>query len=344
MADRNDAYPVARSVEIAYEGTEAEHDAGLVWQDLSAQLRLAPARPERLAPDALKLGASSMIIKIMLSLVEKGWEAILELLRKRVQAPTFNVGEVTVVIVGDEGGLPRRFPLRRDTDWDELTRTIAEHVTTVTSLPLAQAIAEDLNTDMRKRRMLEAEATFADVEVCSSSVLRANAPSLGAVAYSFEQYHDYVREHAARNNGLVLKAGRDEVLMCFPTARDALSCSIGLFKGKDSFNRERNALRGEFQFRIGVNTGMALANEGLDFHSEVLEVARTLQREAAPGSVVVSESTFQQLRRPASLRRHKYIRELRAWTYLIEQPEHRQRGAGCEPRLMEKPPNHMSVD
>lgn len=109
-----------------------------------------------------------------------------------------------------------------------------------------------------------------------------------------------LREHravtdalVARHGGRLVKTTGDGVLLEFPSVVDAVDCAVAVQKvmaqRNDGIPHDR-----QMQFRIGVNLGDVLI-EGDDILGDGVNVAARLEGVAAPGSICISSSAYEQV-------------------------------------------------
>lgn len=124
--------------------------------------------------------------------------SILNLLQRRFSGQ--------IIIKLDNSDIGRRFPFSRETNWEEFLKVIEKYIDERKSKSLSELIEERIKIDEEIRNLFEKEATFLDIDVVSSKKLRESERDLIISAYSFEQYHKYVKEKVEGNKGKVLNA------------------------------------------------------------------------------------------------------------------------------------------
>jgi class 3 adenylate cyclase len=109
-------------------------------------------------------------------------------------------------------------------------------------------------------------------------------------------YHnDLIKAHVGAHRGRVVKNQGDGYLLCFPSARQALLCSIGVQRDLARLERERPDLA--VRVRIGMHTGeVLLDDEGDLFGRHVLIAARV--GSAADGGEILVSSLVRQIAEP----------------------------------------------
>jgi len=182
---------------------------------------------------------------------------------------------------------------------------------------LVESVKEIVEKTKRLKERFTKEATFLDIDVVGSTKLKQGEEDIDII-YSFNEYHRYIKEKVETFNGKVLNSVGDEVMAIFDIPEDALKAGIEIFRGRDEFNKRRNELKKDFQFRIGINTGVALVDKDKAY-SNVLDIAGHLQKEANLGEILISEKTYiaisEKDKYPLSKR---YIEEDKIWAYVYK--------------------------
>jgi adenylate cyclase len=104
----------------------------------------------------------------------------------------------------------------------------------------------------------------------------------------------------AEHRGRVVKTTGDGILIEFPSVVDAVRCAIDVQRGMV----ERNADVAEgsrIEFRVGINLGDIII-DGDDIHGDGVNIAARLEGIAEPGSIFISESSYQQVRDKLDIR------------------------------------------
>jgi adenylate cyclase len=98
----------------------------------------------------------------------------------------------------------------------------------------------------------------------------------------------------AEHRGRVVKTTGDGVLVEFPSIMDAVRCAIDVQRGMAERNvNEPGATR--IEFRVGVNVGDIII-DGNDIYGDGVNIAARLESIAQPGTICLSESSYQQVR------------------------------------------------
>lgn len=292
--------PILESLEIFYQGANAKNEAKLLHDFIFDQLHIKVNIPENIPDHIGKLGASEVIIKIILSSIVKGaWNIILDSFQKyfknRKKSPISNI---QIIIKLDPKDLGRGFPFQvENKNWEEYFYAIKKYIDVVNKKSLVEMIEERIKIDDEICKLFGTEATFLDIDVFNS-LEHKERESLIESAYSFEQYFNYVEEKVEKNGGNILGAKGDDIISWFRAPDDAIKCALDIFIDRDKFNMERSKIMNTFNFRIGINTGFALLDNknGKVFSKGILELAGYLREECVPGTFLISENTYKKLK------------------------------------------------
>ena len=98
----------------------------------------------------------------------------------------------------------------------------------------------------------------------------------------------------AAHNGRIANTAGDSFLLEFPSAVEAIRCSISVQEGMAERNRDVPAER-RIEFRIGINVGDVVA-DGEDLLGDGVNIAARLENLCEPGSVILSDDAYRQIR------------------------------------------------
>jgi adenylate cyclase len=111
-----------------------------------------------------------------------------------------------------------------------------------------------------------------------------------------------LREHrkvtdalVAKHGGRLVKTTGDGVLLEFPSVVDAVECAVAVQAVMDQRN-EGVPVDRRMLFRIGINLGDILIEEGDDIIGDGVNVAARLEGIAEPGGICISSSAYDQVR------------------------------------------------
>jgi adenylate cyclase len=127
-----------------------------------------------------------------------------------------------------------------------------------------------------------------------------------ATLHTLTMYRQIIGERVSRHDGRVVDSPGDALLAEFPSAVEAVQCSIEL---QQELGR-RNAQLAEhrrMQFRIGINLGDVIEEKGA-LYGDGVNVAARLEALAEPGSFCISGPVFDQVDGKLSIR-FKYLGE-----------------------------------
>jgi adenylate cyclase len=98
----------------------------------------------------------------------------------------------------------------------------------------------------------------------------------------------------AAHKGRIVKTTGDGILIEFPSVVQAVDCAVAIQHGMGARNRDVPAER-RIEFRIGINLGDVIADEG-DIFGDGVNIAARLESLAEPGGVLVSRNVRNQVR------------------------------------------------
>ena len=101
--------------------------------------------------------------------------------------------------------------------------------------------------------------------------------------------HDRILRDALKlHDGVEVKHQGDGLMVCFSSARKAVSCAVDMLRG---IERRNQALAGDpVRVRIGLHTGEVIAEEE-DYFGETVILASRISGQAQGGEILVSEIT-----------------------------------------------------
>jgi adenylate cyclase len=104
-------------------------------------------------------------------------------------------------------------------------------------------------------------------------------------------HRDITDRLIAQHGGRIANTAGDSILAEFPSAVDALQCSLGILERVAAVNQEIPEER-RVSFRIGLHAGEVMVRDG-DLYGDGVNVAARMQGLAQPGSVCLSEAAHQ---------------------------------------------------
>src|SRR5213082_1437497 len=99
---------------------------------------------------------------------------------------------------------------------------------------------------------------------------------------------DFIDGKIAEHQGRIVKLTGDGMLIEFPSVVNAVACAIDIQRGMRTHN-SRAAQESRIEFRIGVNLGDIIVEEG-DIFGDGVNVAARLESIAPVGGIAVSQS------------------------------------------------------
>jgi adenylate cyclase len=103
----------------------------------------------------------------------------------------------------------------------------------------------------------------------------------------------------AEHHGRIVKTTGDGALVEFASAVDAVRCAMEIQSGM----AERNTTiveDGRIEFRIGINVGDVIIDEG-DIYGDGVNIAARVEALASPGAICLSDNAYQQIKGKLSL-------------------------------------------
>ncbi len=107
-------------------------------------------------------------------------------------------------------------------------------------------------------------------------------------------FEDIVSSCIGENRGSVVKKMGDGILAVFKHPLNAAVAALGVQQKIAQYNAMRVEAE-KFQTRIGLNTGPVIRKDA-DIFGEVVNVASRMQSAATPGDILLTESTFEEIK------------------------------------------------
>ncbi|MEK7214916.1 MAG: response regulator, partial [Chloroflexota bacterium] len=101
------------------------------------------------------------------------------------------------------------------------------------------------------------------------------------------EFQHLLRQHRDANAGREVTTAGDNMLIAFPTARQAVKAAIGFMKTVTAYNQAEPPHR--LDVGVGIDVGEPVQNEG-DFIGAALNRAARITARAAPGEVLVTST------------------------------------------------------
>jgi adenylate cyclase len=98
----------------------------------------------------------------------------------------------------------------------------------------------------------------------------------------------------AEHRGRIVKTTGDGALVEFASAVEAVRCALEIQRAMAGRNADVPDNR-RIEFRIGINVGDVIINEG-DIYGDGLNIAARVETLASPGAICLSENAYQQIK------------------------------------------------
>ena len=188
-------------------------------------------------------------------------------------------------VVGAVGGLALQRAVSKNRAKLGLTDPVAER----------QQLLKQL-VDLRdKLESGEQSTTFLSIDIVGSTRMKEVADPL-AVEFTFTEYHKYVERAAKKFSGTIHSTAGDGVTCAFEHPAQAFNAAKSIQMGLIELNTFRNKIGVPIRVRQGIHTGTIIAADSGDIRSvnfaHVIDVAAHLQKQATPGSIVVSDTAL----------------------------------------------------
>jgi class 3 adenylate cyclase len=132
---------------------------------------------------------------------------------------------------------------------------------------------------------------FIDIAGYTEKSTTIDMSSLLALIKAFEEI---VGTCVAQNRGAIVKKMGDGILAVFKHPLHAVLAAFAIQQKISRYN-EMRVEQEKFQTRIGLHTGAVIRKDG-DVFGEVVNVASRMQSAATPGDILLTESTFEEIR------------------------------------------------
>jgi class 3 adenylate cyclase len=148
------------------------------------------------------------------------------------------------------------------------------------------------------------EMTFLSIDIVDSTGLKdGEEPS--AVELDFYAYKKMVQGILDRNGCRKAAWTPDGVMCCFDEAEGAVNSGKQVIRSLVRFNRTQKTIKGDFEVRCGVNTGLVPYDDQMpaeEMCDHAIDVAGHLQKHGKPNTIFVSEVTYGKLHSPYGLK------------------------------------------
>lgn len=155
-----------------------------------------------------------------------------------------------------------------------------------------QSLLRQLHELREKLHSGEQSMAFLSVDVVGSTRMKQMADPL-AVEFTFNEFHHFVERVTERYGGKIHSTAGDGVISAFDSPQQAVSAAKHMQAGLIELNTLRNKLSSPIVVRCGIHSGTIVAPTAGDVtsvnFSDVIDIAASLQKAAAPGAIAISE-------------------------------------------------------
>jgi adenylate cyclase len=116
----------------------------------------------------------------------------------------------------------------------------------------------------------------------------------GTLATQRNHRIDLIEPLLAEHHGRIANTAGDSFLLEFPSAVEAVRCSVAVQDGMAERNREIPADR-RIEYRIGINVGDVVV-DGDDLLGDGVNIAARLENICEPGDIILSDDAYRQIR------------------------------------------------
>ncbi len=139
---------------------------------------------------------------------------------------------------------------------------------------------------------------FLSVDVVGSTAMK-EGENASLVQISFNEYKNFVTSKLSAHGALKSAWTPDGVMICFPTADDAVKAAKDIVKGLSTFNREQKSIKADFKVRCGVSAGTVHYDDATpmeEMSDNVIDIAGHMQKYAVPNGIFIPRNTYDKLR------------------------------------------------
>ncbi len=148
-----------------------------------------------------------------------------------------------------------------------------------------------------KHEKLQRDLAFLSIDVVGSTQMKVGEDRL-KIEMDFRNYKKFVDKEITKFGALTTAWTPDGIMVCYPTANDAIGSAKSVISGLRRFNKEVKTVRAEFHVRCGVNAGRVFYDPSIpmeEMSDRVIDIAGHMQKYAAPDSVFTSPAIVKML-------------------------------------------------
>ncbi|TBR22120.1 hypothetical protein EPO15_08675, partial [bacterium] len=157
----------------------------------------------------------------------------------------------------------------------------------------------ELMAQAKKQLELQKKAlSFLAIDVVNSTGMKVGEdPSIAT--RDFKHYRKLVEKAIADNNGLKAAWTPDGVMICFPTAENAVLAAKQVINDLKHFNANVKAMRTDFKVRCGINTGTVLFDDTVpmeEMADRSIDIAGHMQKYAEADTIFIGKHVIEEMR------------------------------------------------
>ncbi len=148
-----------------------------------------------------------------------------------------------------------------------------------------------------RHEKLQRDLAFLSIDVVGSTQMKVGEDRL-KIEMDFRHYKEFINKEIAKFGALTTAWTPDGVMVCYPTANDAIGSAKSVISGLRRFNQQVKTVRAEFRVRCGVNAGRVYYDPLIpmeEMSDRVIDIAGHMQKYAAPDSVFASPAIVKML-------------------------------------------------
>jgi class 3 adenylate cyclase len=148
------------------------------------------------------------------------------------------------------------------------------------------------------KKKFSQKVTALDIDIADSTKIKNGEPK-EAIIFSFTEYWKVVDLVILPKGGRLLNRAGDGAIYLFGDPDKAVEAARQTLKELVVFNQKTKTIKGNFAIRVGLNSGEIIEDpdrKNADIFSDVLDIAGHLQKMAKNNQVLISETTYQELK------------------------------------------------
>ncbi len=150
-----------------------------------------------------------------------------------------------------------------------------------------------------RHEQLQRDLAFLSIDVVGSTQMKVGEDRM-KIEIDFRNYKKFIDKEITKFGALTTAWTPDGIMVCYPTANDAIGAAKSVLSGLRRFNKEVKTVRAEFHVRCGVNAGRVFYDPSIpmeEMSDRVIDIAGHMQKYAAPDSVFTTPAVIKMLAR-----------------------------------------------